>query len=275
MMAAACRAAHLIVDREPHIFADTVAERLLGRHADELLAYHHAHGDHVVLAGARAQVTVRAAVTEAGLADAVERGTSQYVILGAGLDTFAYRSAVAARIRTFEVDQPATQHWKRDRLAADGIEARGTVHYVPLDFEADALVPALLAAGFDTTRPAFVSWLGVTMYLTGSAIDGTLRTLGSLAPGSVIVADYMLPEGERDAAGETYASMVGPVSAEQGEPWLSCLAIADMTTRLTVAGFTDVEHVDQANAVDADLWRRDDALRPARLSMLVRATVAG
>jgi len=273
-MAAACRAAHLIVDRAPHIFADTVAERLLGSRADELISYHRAHGDHVVLAGARAQVTVRAAVTEARLADAAERGTNQYVILGAGLDTFAYRSPVAARVRVFEVDQPATQYWKRDRLATDGIESRGTVHYVPLDFEAGALVPALVAAGFDVTRPAFVSWLGVTMYLSGSAIDGTLQTLGSLAPGSEIVADYMLPEGDRDAAGETYASMVAPVAAEHGEPWLSCLAPDDVTTRLAAAGFTEVEHVEQANAVDAALWRRDDALRPARLSMLVHATVA-
>src|SRR6266487_4000172 len=115
LTAAAARAAHLLVDAEPWIFADTLAARLLGGRAEELLAYHHLNGTHPVLAGARTQVACRSRYAEGRLAAAVEAGTDQYVVLGAGLDSFAYRSPLAARVRTFEVDHPATQSWKRAR----------------------------------------------------------------------------------------------------------------------------------------------------------------
>jgi methyltransferase (TIGR00027 family) len=118
LTAAAARAAHLIVDSAPTIFADRLASRLLGEQAGELIGYHRAHGSHLVLAAARAQVTCRSRYAEDRLTDAAERGITQYVILGAGLDSFAYRSPLAGRVRVFEVDHPATQQWKRSRLAA-------------------------------------------------------------------------------------------------------------------------------------------------------------
>src|SRR4051812_24610261 len=114
MTAAAARAAHLIVDGEPVVFADTLAYRLLGEQAEELVAYHRLHGDHLVLAGARAAVTTRSRFTEERLARAAAAGMRQYVVLGAGLDSFAYRSDLYVRV--FEVDHPATQEWKRERL---------------------------------------------------------------------------------------------------------------------------------------------------------------
>jgi len=113
LTAAAARAAHLIVDNEPVIFADTLAQALLGERAEELISYHRAHGTHPVLAGARAQVTCRSRYAEDRLADAVGRGVDQYVLLGAGLDSFAYRSPLAGQVRVFEVDHPATQEYKR------------------------------------------------------------------------------------------------------------------------------------------------------------------
>ena len=109
LTAAAARAAHLIVDQEPWIFADGLAAQLLGEQAEELISYHKLHGTHPVLAGARVQVTCRSRYTEDALSRAVSRGVGQYVILGAGLDSFAYRAGLAGRVRVFEVDHPATQ----------------------------------------------------------------------------------------------------------------------------------------------------------------------
>ncbi len=133
LTAAAARAAHLIVDAPPHIFADTLAEPLLGDLAGELLGYHRASGGHPVLVGARTQVTCRARYTEDRLAEAVDRGVRQYVILGAGLDTYAYRSPTG-EVRVYEVDHPATQRWKLERLATAGIAEPPNVRYLPLDF---------------------------------------------------------------------------------------------------------------------------------------------
>lgn len=272
LTAAAARAAHLIVDRPPVIFADTLAAALLADQADELIAYHRLHGDHVVLSGARGQATCRSRYAECALAAAAAGGTSQYVILGAGLDSFAYRSPLAGRLTVFEVDQPATQESKRARLAAAGIAGPGQVEHVPCDFGAPgALTGALTAAGFDLGRPAFVSWLGVTMYLTGQAIAGTLAEIGSFAPGSELVADYMLPAGLRDEAGDTYYEMVSAASAEQGEPWLSLLSPAEMDGLLGAPGLTAVRHVAQPDLACEGIWDRDDALRPVRLSMIAHA----
>ena len=113
LTAAAARAAHLIVDGEPVIFADTLAEAMLGERAEEFIAYHRAHGTHPVLAGARTQVTCRSRYAEDSLARGIEGGIGQYVLLGAGLDSFAYRSPLAGQVRVFEVDHPATQEHKR------------------------------------------------------------------------------------------------------------------------------------------------------------------
>jgi methyltransferase (TIGR00027 family) len=264
--AAAARAAHLIVDAEPYIFADTVAEAMLGDRAGELLAYHRLHGDHPVLAGARAQVLIRARVAEHLLG---ESGVEQYVILGAGLDSFAYRSPLARELRVFEVDHPATQAVKRDRLAAAGLRPLTDVRHVPVDLEADRLLPHLAAHGFDAGRPAFVSWLGVSMYLTREAVGATLDQVAELAPGSRLVLDHMVPAGLRDAAGQTYVDLVAPHAAESGEPWLSFFAPDEMAGLLAGRGFGAVRGVDQRDALEPELWQRTDALRPAKLSMIV------
>jgi methyltransferase (TIGR00027 family) len=273
LTAAAARAAHLIVDGPPVIFADVLASALLGHQADELIGFHRAHGRHVVLSGARAQVTCRSRYAEDRLAQRVHDGVRQYVLLGAGLDSFAYRSELASRIRVFEVDHPATQDWKRRSLSAARIAVPRGVTFVPLDFESGALAARLVQAGFDASRPALVSWLGVTMYLTQEAIGEILGALGHFAPGTDIIADYLLPAGMRDPAGETYAELVAPVAAQRGEPWLSFFTPGDMSALLARHGFRPVEHVRHRDAVDAATWHRTDSLRPSDLSVLVRATL--
>ncbi|GAA2636044.1 SAM-dependent methyltransferase [Dactylosporangium fulvum] len=271
LMAAAARAAHLIVDEAPHVFSDPLAVKLLGDQAEELLQYHRVHGGHPVLAGARAQVVCRSRYAEDVLRAS---GHRQYVVLGAGLDTFAYRadlggadaadSAGTAAPTVFEVDQPATQESKRASLRKAGIEKRAI--YVPVDFERDDLIERLVEHGFDVGQPAVVSWLGVTMYLTREAVEHTVGVLNGLADGSEVVFDHMLPAELRDAAAQAYVDAVGPVNAEHGEPWLTFLSPGD--TRQLLAPMT-VEHTTQQDV----LGTRTDALQPSNVSVITRGTV--
>lgn len=271
--AAAARAAHLLVDAEPAIFSDTLAAPLLGEWAEELLAYHHRHGTHPVLAGARTQAACRSRFTEARLTRP-NSGIDQYVILGAGLDSFAYRTP-PGRFRVFEVDRAPTQAVKRELLDRAGIAVPGSVTFVPVDFEADPLRERLVQSGLDPCRPVFVSWLGVTMYLSREAILTTLTDLGGFAPGSEIVTDHLLPAELRDAAGNGYAEAIAPVAAERGEPWRTFLSPAALAELLRETGFDVVEQAGQRESVEPRLWDRTDALRPAALSALAHARIPG
>ena len=287
LTAAAARAAHLLVDEEPRIFADTLASALLGDRAAELIGYHRLHGTHPVLAGARVQVACRSRYTERALARARARGVRQYVILGAGLDSFAYRASRDSRaspdrhspdrhddaLRVFEVDHPASQDCKRAALSAAGIAVPDSVTFVPADLATDPLARSLADAGFDAAAPAVVGWLGVTMYLTADAVAATMSAIACLAPGSELIADYMLPDGLRDEAGALYGTLVAQASAERGEPWLSCFTPAEMAELAARAGFRDIRAVSQRDTIPAPLWQRTDALKPAVLAMLFHGTV--
>jgi methyltransferase (TIGR00027 family) len=271
LTAAAARAAHLIVDSEPTIFADPLAAPLLGDRAEELISYHRTHGTHPVLVGARAQVLCRSRFTEDRLAEAVAGGTGQYVMLGAGLDTFAHRSPLAHRVRVFEVDHPSSQADKRVRLAAAGLS--GPVSYVDADFDTDDLLSGLAAAGFDPRRPALVSWLGVSMYLEADAIRRTAAVVGRFAPGTELILDYMLPPSLRDEAGQSYVDQVAPVSEQRGEPWRSFFAPEEMGELLRRAGFAATDHIGQRETVPPAAWDRTDSLHPARLATIAHARV--
>jgi methyltransferase (TIGR00027 family) len=273
LTAAAARAAHLIVDDEPRIFTDPLAGRLLGDQAEELIGYHTRHGTHPVLSGARVQVACRSRYAEEALARAVAAGVAQYVILGAGLDSFAYRDGLAGRVRVLEVDHPASQEVKRAALAAAGIPVPGNVTFVAADLAADSLGRCLAGAGFDPSAPAVFGWLGVTMYLAADAITETMTAIAGLAPGSELIADYMLPPDARDEAGALFGRLVAQASAEWGEPWRSCFTppeIADLARR---AGLGAARSVRQRDTVPAELWRRTDSLRPAELAVLFHGAV--
>ena len=275
LTAAAARAAHLIVDDEPRIFTDPLAGRLLGDRAEELISYHTLHGTHPVLSGARVQVSCRSRYAEEALARAVAAGVAQYVILGAGLDSFAYRGGLAGQVRVFEVDHPASQEAKRSALAGAGIPVPGNVTFVPADLAAGSLARRLAGAGFDRSAPAVVCWLGVTMYLTADAIAETMTAIAGLAPGSELIADYMLPEDARDEAGALFGTFVAQASAEQGEPWRSYFTPAQIEDLARRAGLGSVRSVRQRDTVPATLWRRTDSLRPAELAVLFHGAVTG
>ncbi|MCX5214156.1 class I SAM-dependent methyltransferase [Kitasatospora sp. NBC_00240] len=276
LMSAAARAAHLLVDSAPPIFADPLARRLLGEQADELLGYHLAYGDHPVLSGARTAAATRSRYTEDRLAVLAAQGVDQYVILGAGLDSFAYRSEPTGRVRVFEVDRPATQHWKQAVLVRAGVVVPPSAAFVAVDFEqasARTLVDELVRAGFDPGRPALVSWLGVTMYLSREAIGQTLAAVGGLAPGTELVVEHLLPAELRDEAGQAYAEVVMAAAAEQGEPWRTFLGVEEMADLLGEFGLRPIGSVGQRETVPAAEWERSDSLRPFELSVLARASV--
>jgi len=142
-----------------------------------------------------------------------------------------------------------------------------------VDFGRDSLAKALGRAGFDAGRPAFVSWLGVTLYLDQSAVEATVAVLGGFAPGSEVVLDYMLPAGMRDAAGQMYADLVGQAAAEWGEPWRSVFAPEDMAALLAGHGFGPGRDVGQREMIPAAAWDRSDSLRPAELSRIAHAAI--
>jgi methyltransferase (TIGR00027 family) len=272
---AAARAAHLVVDRDPWIFEDHVAGPLLGDLAADLLAAHRDPGRAGVLASIRVAMTTRSRYTEEHLAAAVGRGIGQYVLLGAGLDSFAFRSPLAPALRVFEVDHPATQAWKRGRLAAAAVPERGEVSFVAVDFRVDSLVDRLIDMGFDRSAPAFVAWLGVTQYLTNEAIGATLDAIGGLRAGTELVMEYLVPAGMRDGPGQAVADFFMPLAAGFGEPWLTFLTPAEIARSLAARAMVVVDDVGRRDQIDPALWERSDGLRPHELGRLARAVVAG
>lgn len=267
LSAAAARAAHPLVDERPLIFADPLVARLLGGLADEMIGYHRGSGDHIILAGTRAITTVRSRYAEARAG-----AFGQYAVLGAGLDTYAFRAPEGKRV--FEADHPATQEWKKGLLDAAGIPVPGNAALVPVDFEEpDGPVRKLAAAGFDTARPALVSWLGVGYFLTRDAVAGTLAEIGRLAPGTELVMDYALPPGLRDAEGDAYAEVAAQVTRDAGEPSRSRFAPDEVDALLRVHGLDVVENLTLERAVPPEAWRRSDALRPFDYFRLLRAVV--
>lgn len=273
LMAAAARAAHLEVDQPPFLFEDTVARRLLGGQADELLSYHHKSGSHSVLMGTRLAAAARARYAEDRLREAAGSGVRQYIILGAGLDSFAYRSALATGLTVYEVDEPETSMWKREALDAAAVAVPAGVRFVPADLGIVPLIDRLVEAGLDLDRPAFVSCLGVTFYLEQTAIERTVRAVASLAGGTELVFDHVLPASERDAAGAEYAAFAESVNQAGGEPWVTTLTLGEAQTVLANAGLEVVAQRLLEDWVDPTLWRRTDAIRPSRLWAMSHARV--
>jgi methyltransferase (TIGR00027 family) len=274
MATAAARAAHLVVDCDPWIFEDELAGRLLGDLAADLLSGHRDAGHGGALASMRVAMTTRSRYTEERLAEAVDRGIRQYVLLGAGLDSFAYRSSLAQGLCVFEVDHPATQAWKRHRLAAAGVPEPRQVAFVAVDLRTDSLLERLINAGFDLSRPAFVAWLGVTQYLTNEAIGATLDVIGGLCPGTELVMEYLLPADMRDEGGQALADFFMPRAAGLGEPWLTFLTPTDVAATLAARAMLVIDDVGRRDQIDPSLWDRSDRLCPHDLGRLARACVA-
>jgi methyltransferase (TIGR00027 family) len=185
------RAAHQIHD-SPVVFEDPIAVALLGAAYSEELRRTPLRPDRPFSIGLRAFLVARSRYAEDNLKKAVEAGVDQYVLLGAGLDTFAYRNSYA-RLRVFEVDHPATQQWKRELLERNRIAIPDSVSYAPVDFEQQSLSTQLRDAGFNHRAPAFFAWLGVVPYLTLEAFRETLGFIAARPSGSGLTLDYGQP----------------------------------------------------------------------------------
>jgi methyltransferase (TIGR00027 family) len=264
----------LVVDRHPWIFEDTLAAALLGPLADELVAAHRDRATAAALASMRVAMTTRSRYTEDHLVKAFDRGIRQCVLLGAGLDSFGYRSSLAHQMHVFEVDHPATQGWKRERLAAASISVPIRVRFVPVDFTVDSLSNRLVGMGFDLAQPAFVSWLGVTQYLTEEALGATLDVIGGFSAGTELVMEYLVPAGLRDQPGQALADFFMPRASAFGEPWVTFLTPTDVSRLLAARGMIIVDDVGRKDQIDPSLWERSDSLSPHELGRLVRAIAA-
>jgi methyltransferase (TIGR00027 family) len=236
--AAGHRAAHQVLE-QGRIFFDPLALRILGSEAEEALNEAEQEPRKRAL---RLFIAVRTRFAEDALAAAAARGVTQLVVLGAGLDTYAYRNCLGDRLRVFEVDHPETQAWKRAQLAKASIEVPGALTFAPIDFERDTLADGLAAAGFDPTQQTFFTWLGVTPYLTESAIFTTLGFIAALPGGAHVVFDYSNPPdsivgAERRAFHEALATRV----AAAGETFKSYFGTEALIVRLADLGFRDIE----------------------------------
>jgi methyltransferase (TIGR00027 family) len=237
---ATSRAAHRLLD-EPIVFDDPLAMAILGPEAEaELRADPYRHNDQVSR-GLRASLIVRSRVAEDELARAVADGVRQYVVLGAGLDTFAYRNPFPG-LRVFEIDHPSTQAWKRDCLAKAGIAVPGSLTFAPVDFEeGGTLSEGLAAAGFDRSAPACFSWLGVTMYLREEAVFDTLSWIASGAPGSSVTFDFRVPLDQLNPIERAVTEMIMQRVAQAGEPWISAFDPEALRNRMLEIGFSRAE----------------------------------
>jgi methyltransferase (TIGR00027 family) len=267
LAAAFHRAAHQVLE-QGQIFADPLALRILGADAQTVARQ---AGEKPSGRRMRLFIAVRTRFAEDALADGIERGVRQVVVLGAGLDTYAYRNPFGHRLRLFEVDYPATQAWKRRRLRDAAIPLPGSLTFVPVDFERQNLAERLAMAGFDRTQQTFFTWLGVVPYLNQDAVWSTLAFVASLPNGAHVVFDYSDPPAsfapERRASHEKRAGRV----AGLGEPWVTYFEPEKLHAKLAALGFSEIEDLGPAQIVSRYFPGRAVSL-PERGGHVIHAT---
>jgi methyltransferase (TIGR00027 family) len=254
------RALHVLADPPPHVFQDELGLALAApgddwRKRPDMSAFTRPF---------RASIVARARFVEDLLEARVARGFTQYVILGAGLDTFAQRRPdLGARLRVFEIDQPATQEWKRQRLVEMGLGVAPFLHLVPVDFErGEAWLDRLQASSFDPKQLTLVTSMGVSMYLTRDAVANTLRQVAALAPGSTLVMSFMLPIELADPDVRPGIEAAARGARANGTPFISFFTPEEMLALAREAGFHEVEHVSAAVLAERYFAGRSDGLRP-------------
>ncbi len=266
------RALHLTIDGEPKILVDPVAERLLGDDAlRSIIANIPAHGRGAP--GLRSQVVTRSRYTEDNLEDAVRCGMAQYVILGAGFDTFAYRQPEwALPLRIFEVDHPSSQHAKREQLDAKQIFVPPNVVYVSGDFEHESLAGALRAGGFDFAKPAFFCALGLLVYLTMEAVQSLFAFVGSLAEHTEFVFTFSEPEEMLTPIEREGRRRLAAAAASAGEPWRTHFVVEQLISELQSSGFSRVE-IPTADEIAQRYFDNVTSIPAPRRRFLARAIV--
>jgi methyltransferase (TIGR00027 family) len=259
------RAMHVQLDPPPHVLEDEIGLRLVA--PDEGWRQRPDMDPHATRLF-RASIVARARFIEDLVAEQAGRGVNQYVILGAGLDSFAQRRPeIASRLRIFEVDRRGPQTWKRQRLIELGFGVPEWLRFVPVDFEAgDPWRDRLEAAGFDAGQPAVVASTGVSMYLTKDAIAATLRQVAALAAGSTLAMTFLLPLELAEPEVRPGLQRAADGARASGTPFVSFFTPAEMLTLAREAGFRDVRHVSSAALAQRYFAGRTDGLRPPKNS---------
>lgn len=266
------RALHQTVDDEPKILTDPIAPRLVQANDDR--GWLASLLDHPFAKQWRAGFALRARYAEDVLGEGAQRGVRQYVILGAGLDTFAYRQPVWGRsLSIYEVDHPITQRSKRDRLKAAEIAIPSNLRFVPIDFERTAIPEALRAGDFAFEMRTLCSCMGVTQYLTRDALNATFQFVLSLPPSSEIVFSFILPQEAVSGVEAEALATAAHRAAQAGEPWLTRLRADDLVARLRSMGFSQIIHLTPEEARQRYFDGRRDGLRERRGEQLMRAIV--
>ena len=267
------RALHVQVDSPPHVFKDEIGLRLV---APEEGWRRRPDMDPHFTSPFRASIVARARFIEDLVVERAAKGVGQYVILGAGLDTFAQRRPeVASSLRVFEVDQPGPQSWKRQRLIELGFGVPEWLRLLPVDFEAgEAWWQSLATAGFDAGQPAVVASTGVSMYLTKDAVAATLRQVAALAPNSTLAMTFLVPLELADAEVRPGLQMAEKGARASGTPFISFFTPAQMLTLARESGFKEVRHVSAATLAQRYFAGRTDSFRPPNNSeeLLVATT---
>jgi methyltransferase (TIGR00027 family) len=266
---AVARGLHRSYDQPPWILDDPFALRLAGPQWAEIQAASEAAFPPAALRQSRASIVARSRYAEDRL---ICGGYRQYVILGAGLDSFAWRRAdLIGWLRLFEVDRPASQAWKLARIAELDLPVRDAHVFAAVDFEAGSLRDGLDRGGLDWSEPAFFSWLGVTIYLTADAIDATLRSVSGCSPGSEIVLSYDAPDAFLDDAAREMVKIEAGLVAATGEPYTTRMSPAQAGAFTEGAGLDVIEHLTPQALYDRYFAGRTDGLRPSTAERLIAA----
>lgn len=223
----------------------------------------------------RASILARARFIEYLVAELARRGVGQYVILGAGLDTFAQRRReIAALLHIFEIDQPRMAAWKRQRLIETGYGVPDRLHLVPVDFEAgESWLDKLAASGFDRAKPAIVVSTGVSMYLTREANAATMRQIAALAPGSTLAMTFMCPMELADPEDRPARGWAEAGARAAGTPFITFFSPEEIVAFARECGFKDAQHVSAAMLNQRYFAGRSDGLKTANSEELVVATI--
>lgn len=268
---ATLRAAHQLLDR-PLVLQDPLALKILDSRDEAALRADPGQYNDPLSKSLRTALVVRSRLAEDECEKAFQNGVRQYVILGAGLDTYAYRASHQT-VRVFEVDLPATQQWKRACLCAAGIQIPDTVAYVPTNFEHGTLAQSLAQAGFRQDQATFFSWLGVTMYLEEESIMDCLRFIASCASGSAVVFDYLVIPSLQNPMERMVLELVSAKVAERGEPWKTHFDPEPLADALRQLGFGQANNLSPQQLNDRYLSTRSDGLRMGGSSRLMHAIV--
>jgi methyltransferase (TIGR00027 family) len=265
------RAMHVLVDAPPRVLDDDLGLALVAPDDDWR---DRPDMDPAWTGPFRAGMVARGRFVEDLVVERAASGVDQYVLLGAGLDTFAARRPeVAAGLRIFEIDQPGPQAWKRERLEALGWDLDDRVRFVPVDFEAgDSWWDALVAAGFDAGRAAIVASTGVSMYLTEHATIATLRQVARLQAGTTLAMTFLLPTDLVDEADRPAYQAAQDGARRSGTPFISLYAPERMLALARDAGFAHVEHISSDDLAARYFADRTDGLRPSTGEDFVVAT---